>query len=290
MLRAKGGIASVADLRSAGVSARALQRAQSAGVIARVRRGWYSLPHTSAQLVRAVRVGGSLTCISGCGAHGLWEPWDLRLHVSVPKRSRHLKDPDDGDPIAGSTDQVVVHWNSDAPLTGIVLPIEECLAQVLRCQPAEIAFTILESALHKGKIDGFGRRLLAERVPSRSQLIVSAGSDAESGTESLFQFRMMRLGVATRSQVLINGVGRVDFLIGDRLVVEIDSNAHHGDRAKRLRDLKRDATLAGLGFVYLRFDYTTVVWDWDLVASTVFAVVSRGEHLSPDRRQSRRFA
>jgi very-short-patch-repair endonuclease len=160
------------------------------------------------------------------------------------------------------------------------MPLFECLVQVFRCQQAEIAFVILESALRLGRLDAKGQQLLASRLPSHRELILAAGPLADSGTESLFCYRMARIGIRMQSQVEIPGVGRVDFLIGDRLVIEIDSETHHGERAKRLRDLRRDATLAGLGYIYLRFDYQMIIQEWELVASTVFAVMSRSGHLA----------
>jgi very-short-patch-repair endonuclease len=106
------------------------------------------------------------------------------------------------------------------------------------------------------------------------------GSLAGSGTESIFRYRMAALGVRMRSQVEIEGVGRVDFLVGDRLIVEIDSHEHHGSRAQRIRDLDRDAIAQVLDYLPLRFDYLQVIEDWDAVASTIFAVIHDRRHLN----------
>jgi very-short-patch-repair endonuclease len=277
------GIAPVEQLVRRGISARAVQRAAEQGSILRVRRGWYAVPEAHPQRVRAIRVGGALGCVSGAAYWGLWQPWNMKLHVAVPRTARHIKHPDTGKPRPG--DDVVLHWTATAALASPsgVLPLEECLAQVCMCQPAEIAFAIIESALRRGRIDAGVVTALAARVPSRAALILGAGSLADSGTESTFAYRMRELGIELRSQVNIDGVGRVDFVIGDRLVIEIDSEAHHGSAGQRMRDLNRDAILAGLGFLCLRFDYRQVFTDWDTVVATVFAVIERGDHL--DRRR-----
>ncbi|HEY4269409.1 MAG TPA: DUF559 domain-containing protein [Galbitalea sp.] len=91
---------------------------------------------------------------------------------------------------------------------------------------------------------------------------------------------MSLLGVLMRSQVEIPGVGWVDFVIGDRLIVEIDSREHHGGADNRLRDLERDSVAFALGYLPLRFDYSQIISDWDAVASTVCALIARGDHLA----------
>ena len=295
LIAANGGVASIDYLRQRGASARAVQRAEGKGEISRVRRGWYAGDDANPQVVRAVRAGGALACVSGCGFWGIWQPWEVSLHISVLHGARHIKDPDSGGgylpkqrsgaQTGGGPRGLVLHWDGrsgDGPR--FVVPLIECLAQVVRCQPPDVAFAIIESALRKNKLGCNGPERLAELVPhSRRDMVSQARGSADSGTESLFRYRMLQLGVSMKSQVTISGVGRVDFVIGDRLVVEIDSTNHHNRSEDRIRDLGRDAILAGLGFICLRFDYQMVIWDWNLVESTVLAVVGRGEHLSAVR-------
>lgn len=279
-----GGLAQLDDLVRDGYSARTVQRATDAGIIQRIRRGWYSGPGANDQLVRAIRAGGALTCVSGCAFRGLWQPWDPQLHICVPRGARHLKDPDTG--IAVSPEQpsrrLLVHWNAGSyeKAAGGVVPLVECLAQTIRCQPPDVAFAVLESALRKGKLTTAERARLALNVPQqRRSLVAAAGPHADSGTESLFRYRLLQRGVTMRSQFPIPDIGRVDFLIGDRLIIEIDSDAHHGDREQRIRDHRRDAALARLGYRCVRFDYQLVIWDWPLVEAAVMALIERGDHL-----------
>jgi very-short-patch-repair endonuclease len=254
------------------------------GSVLRVRRGWYALPTTDPAVVAAARVGGSLTCVSGCGIRGVWIPANSGLHVAVPNGSRHLKSPTDGAPISGSGTGLTVHWNgvagTDTSFQPGARPIRECLLEVLHCQPADLAFAVVESALALSLIGRTQILLLASEAPSRAKLLGLARTDAGSGTESVFRFRMAALGISMRSQVDIFGLGRVDFVIGDRLIVEIDSQQHHGSRESRVRDLDRDALAILLDYIPLRFDYVQVMSDWEVVASTVFAIVERGDHLT----------
>lgn len=205
----------------------------------------------------------------------------METHISVAHSAKHLKHPLTGAPRTDS-DGVIVHWTSRAPRRNRhgLLSMVDCLLDVLRCQEPDIAFAVLESAISRRLLSRSDRRLLEHRVVGRMRRVVeNAGDDAGSGTESLFRFRMLLLGVVMQSQVEIGGVGRVDFVIGDRLVVEIDSDEHHSGAANRLRDLNRDMVLAGLGFITLRFDYQQVMHDWESVATTVLAVIDRRDHL-----------
>jgi very-short-patch-repair endonuclease len=146
-----------------------------------------------------------------------------------------------------------------------------------------VAFAIVESLLANRVVARADVDWLASAVPSRRKLLLMVRSDSGSGTESLFRYRMSLLGIDIRTQVEIDGVGRVDFVIGDRLIVEIDSQQHHGERAHRIRDLDRDAVAHALGYLPLRFDYIQVTSDWDAVAATVLAITDRGDHLAQSR-------
>ena len=79
----------------------------------------------------------------------------------------------------------------------------------------------------------------------------------------------------------IGGVGRVDFVLGDRLILEVDGGLGHEGRENRHKDLMRDVVAAGHGFDTLRFDYEMVVNDWAVVEEAILAKVARGLHVDP---------
>jgi very-short-patch-repair endonuclease len=284
VMRSLGSIASVGQLEAAGFSGQFVRAVRRRGGIVRVRRGWYALPTASPAIVAAARVGGTLACVSACGFLGTWMPPNAGLHVAVPEGSRHLKDPVNGSPVRGDGDGLTVHWSGpvphDASFQAGVLPLRGSLIEVMHCQPDEIAFAVIESALAKRLIRDSDVAWLTQTVPSRRSMLRMVGPLAGSGTESIFRYRMAAMGVRMRSQVEVIGVGRVDFLIGDRLIVEIDSHEHHGSRAQRIRDLDRDAVAQVLDYLPLRFDYLQVLSDWDAVASTVLAIIQDRRHLS----------
>jgi len=273
----RGGLATLHELRSSGVGAREVQRAAEHGMVRRVSRGWYALPDADPRLVAAIRAGGSLGCVSGTTFHGLWEPPGRgALHLS---RAHGAHAPASAQASAAPQ---IVHWT--APLgrdaSHGVLPLLMCLAQMLGCLAPDHAFAVVESGLNRGLVTARDVRALADGATRTGAAVLElVGTDAESGTESLFRCRMHLLGVSMQSQVEVGGVGRVDFVIGDRLIIEIDSEAHHGGAEQRRRDLARDAIAVGLGFVVLRFDYRQVLSDWETVESTVLAVIRRREHV-----------
>lgn len=254
----------------------------------RVRQGVYANTDVPADLARAARVGGRLAGVSAAGALGLWTPPRHPLVVEVPAKAGRLRDPDDTRlRLRTGTADVRVLWHSLPP--GVapygIPPLPEVLRQVVLTEPSEFAVAVLDSAIRRTGLDLFDLELIAAALPrSRRGAVRRATGIPESGTESVLGDLLRQAGVAARPQVPIpfTDLDRLDFLVGDRLVLECDSEANHGGRAQRLRDLRRDAQLACLGFIVLRFDYEQVFFDRETVVAAVLAYVERGLHL--DRR------
>ncbi len=89
---------------------------------------------------------------------------------------------------------------------------------------------------------------------------------------------MSKFDLSIERQVHIPGVGRVDFLIGTRLVVEVDGFSYHSNPAQFEADRRRDALLSQLGYRVLRFSYLQVMESWKDVETAVLAAVFRGDH------------
>jgi very-short-patch-repair endonuclease len=71
----------------------------------------------------------------------------------------------------------------------------------------------------------------------------------------------------------------VDFVIGERLVIEVDGAEYHTDPVRFEADRRRDALLSARGYRVLRFSYRLVIDDWPTVETAVLAAVARGDHL-----------
>ncbi len=215
--------------------------------------------------------GGPLCCASAARAHGLW--------VLEGEEATHVWLGPDGRAHRHEGCDCIPHRDAAARAGGALVSVEHCLAQLLGCCGQEAFFAALESALRLRRLAGAGRARLRARLPAIHRWLVDlARDDADSGLESLLRLRLHRLGIELRAQVPIPGVGVVDFVLGDCLILEADGRTHDG--TGRHRDLVRDAVAMSLGFVTLRFDYALIVHEWPLVEQAILAAVGRGLHRS----------
>jgi len=256
------------ELFAAGMTRRAIESALQAGRLVRLRRGVYADADACEPVMSAALLGGPPACVSAARHHGLWtmaapEP----LHVGLSPRGHRR----------GTG--WVPHWDHDVADTFGVPAVAQTLRQILRCRGVEDFVVALESALHQRKIGPAELSWLAAHTNDTGrEAIAFARSDAESGLETLVRWRLRDWGVKVRTQHGIVSVGRVDLLLGERLIVELDGADNHASPDHRHRDLVRDAHAAAWGFVTLRFDYAMVVHDWPTVELAIRAHLDRGLH------------
>jgi very-short-patch-repair endonuclease len=230
-----------------------------------VRRNWLALPDADGELVAAARAGVVLTCITQARRLGLWVLAHPHVHVAA--------DPHAAVPAIGGT----VHWSH--PLLprhpdSLVDPIENVLALVAACQPFEAALTVWESAIRKQVVD----LDVLSRLPLRGrarELTLAVNPFADSGLESIVLPRLRWLGIRIVPQAWIEG-HRVDFLLGDRLVLQIDGGHHVGEQ--RVEDNAHDAALLLRGYRVIRVGYRQVIDDWPSVQDAIVRAVGQGLH------------
>lgn len=261
------GIVHLSELRALGIDPRTAVRD---GTQQRLRPAWFAAPGAPPEQIRAVLAAGVVSCISFFSARGVHRPEDDRLHLGVTGSSS-ARSP--------STD-LVLHWGGRTPPgrgPSAEATAERALEHVLLCQPPDHAVAVIDSALHLGVL---GPGLLASTLallPARLRPLLPAfDGRAESGLESLTRFRLRACGILCRPQVEIAGVGRVDLLVDDWLVIELDGRRWHAVEEAFVRDRRRDAAAARLGYAVLRFGYADVVHDWDRTLATIRATVGRG--------------
>lgn len=280
VLAALGGIAPARDLMAAGVDPNRLRMAVEDHAILRFRKGWYAVFGLAPDVIRASRIGGVLTCVSAARHHGLWVPDDDRLHVAVARHSSRLRSPHDHhERLRLDAPEVVVHWiaGPTAPYE-LVSSIETAVACIVSCSGADVGFAVLESARRKGRVGAREVTSIAARLPRAArEVLASAGSLSDTGSESLLALILTRAGISFRQQVYIRSVGFVDFVIGERLIVEADSKAHHSDPT---RDRRRDAAASEQGYRTLRFMYSQIVFDSPGVLRAIRAAIVRRDHLA----------
>lgn len=282
----RGGVAATHELLHDGHTSHSLTRAVRRGEVIRARQGHYCCPELPAAQVRALRVGGMLTGLAAADAYGLWTPDHDELHVAVRADARALRAPDDASRRLGEEPRgAVARWTgTPAGGTRSLVDAVTCLLDVAKRHPPLISFAVVESALFHGVVTmaAWRRALDSQPAPVRTHLAV-AGTKSESGGESQLRFHLLAMGVESRQQVRFRGVGRVDFLVGDGLIIEADGAEFHTSRKDFEEDRRRDALLAARGYRVLRFSYTQIVSHWPDVEAAIRAAIARGDHLHPWR-------
>lgn len=267
-LRRRDGVARVETLVRDGASPYRLRKARESGAVVSVQRGWVALPQADPMLMAAAQRGVVLSCITLAERKGLWVLGRDEPHLAAR-------------PNIGRTrvDRGVVHWN--VPLfprdpDSCEDSIENALVSVARCQPHESALVIWESALKKGLI----APEVMQRVdlpPSARRLLSEAQPFADAGTESIFRSRLRWLNVAITPQAWILG-HRVDFLIGERLVMQIDGGHHVG--TQRTSDIRHDALLMLNGYHVIRIGYEQLMHQWPHVQAMIMTAIAQRLHVA----------
>lgn len=269
LLTERGGIVRTQILTACGFARRTIDAATAAGLLIRPRRGWIALKDADAALVSAARFGVVFTCRTQAQRLGLWlhEEPDIP-HVAVSPHAtggRHIK--------------AKVHWGEPiVPRTpdALVDPIENVLANIAECEPFEQALATWESALNKSLVTldtlrGYSWKPAARRV------LEQAMPFADAGLETYLRTRLRWLRLPMLTQIWIAG-HRVDTLIGDRLVVQIDGAHHVG--AQRSEDIRHDAELRLMGYTVIRVSYTQIMFEWHRVQDLIMRAVAQGLHLA----------
>ena len=272
-----GGALATHELHAAGFSKHGIGLEVRDGRLVRARQGWYVSPDIHPDLARAVRVGGRLSCRSALDLQGFWVVTDGKLHIAVDRNDCQLRAPSPARRRLRRTDATVVHWRHSTEASRLIVDAVAALEDLCRCAPPELVAASADSVLHHDISRRAQITELANRVPiAFRHALLSADGVCESGTETLFWMRTRYQ--CHRRQVWIPGVGRVDFLFGERLVIEIDGEEYHSDPVAFEADRRRDALLSAWGYRVLRFSYRQVMDRWPEVEAAVRAAIARGDH------------
>lgn len=281
-LAAVGGVAPARDLAPTRSGRRRLREAVQAGGIIRLGDGWYALPQSDGAIARARRLNGVLTCVSAARFYRVPDVGtDERVHISVPRQRGDRHRP--GRPLDGT----VVHREAGGgtvaglAAAGMVLPVAppaQALARALRCCPGPVAVAMVDSALRAGIV---GRAEIETRLHGPGsrrarELLALSDPQSRSGIETVARLALRAAGYPVRAGVWIEGVGEVDLVVADRVVIECDGFAYHSGRKEYREDRRRDRELAALGYVTLRFTYEEIMRDATVVVRAVARILARG--------------
>lgn len=267
-----GGAARTGQLTKAGFGRSDLRRAVSRGQAVQVRRGVFGLPGSNA-LSDALEHGGLLTCVSAAPIYN--------LSVLAQTQVLHLCR---SHPLPST--KIVEHGRARHPKHGWLpaVGLADVLLHSLHCLPELESLVMVQSAVGRGDIElGF----LYARLPGRRNGRVRAVLDlviprSDSLLEVLANTHFQRAGLRVRRHVLIPGVGEVDFLIEDCLVVETDGSTHFEPKAVKRDQRRNNRSILG-GYLVLRYYYADVVYSPDEMVAEVLAVLEL-------RRQGKFFA
>lgn len=235
------------DLLASGMRGRDITASVRHGHLLRVRRDRYVLADADGDVIEAVRIGGRLSCISLLKSLGVFVHRCERVHVSVERGTSRIRTVDG--------ERATVHWAApsghEAPLH--VAPLLDAVRQAVRCQQPREAVATLDSLLHHGLVTRAQIEDVFRSLPARYQTLLRLiDGSAESGPETYMRLILRALGVAFETQVLVSGVGRVDFVVDGWLIIECDSREFHGGWDAQVQDRHRDCAAAQQGYVTVR--------------------------------------
>lgn len=270
-----GGAARRERLLAMGVSRRQLNSAVRAGTVLRPYYGCYATAGAREPQVMSALFRGTLTCISALEAWGvpLIGNRDSRVHLALP-RDRGVAPGD-----RRWREDVVLHRGP--AITGVrAIDVVSVVRHASRCLEFPALVVVTDHLLATRAID---RRALDE-LPGRigGRLRATATSLAQSPPETLGRLALLQAGYEPVAQVSFKNVGRVDLVVGDCVVVEIDGLAYHSGQAAFVRDRRRDRALTHLGYRVLRFAAIEVLDDPSIVSRAVERVIgpARGQALA----------
>ncbi|MER3388849.1 MAG: DUF559 domain-containing protein [Microcella sp.] len=282
-----GGVAATVELARAGLSRDRLASAVRRREVVRLRRGVLATPSLPVDIARAARVGGRLAHTSALDRHGLWVPpgAESQLCVALPPRVRAF-DPDRADaPLPAAAAVTVLRERFVDGRFGVA-PLVSVVRTTAALEREEFAIAVLDSVLRRTALtqaDLHG--VLADAPAAVRARVVRTDPRSGSGAESVLRIALASAGIPVVSQprVALTDLQRWDFLVGDRLVIEVDGDEHHSTPRQRRADRRRDLDAHALGFLPLRVDAAEVLYDVGAVVDAVVAVVARGHHLDSHR-------
>lgn len=264
-LASRGGPASSADLGRAGFTRYRISQAVAEGAVVRIRRGHYVLARENSAVRSAREAGGLLTCVSAAPIYRLWTLAPAsELHLCVG----HRRTPP-GTVAHGSCRHARHAW---LPVAGLA----DVLIHALHCLPELEALVMVQCAAGRGDISlPFLRAKLGGNRNARARAVLDLVIPrADSVLEVLANTVFLRAGLKVRRHVEIPGVGEVDFLVEDCLIVETDGESHLQPQQVKKDRGRNNASLVA-GYLKLRFGYDVVVHHPERMLAQVLEVLEQ---------------
>ena len=225
-------------------------------------RGWiYDHTRYTLDQVRAFVYNACISCVSAAQMYELpvlMEERPQKTHLSVSyNRGMHPSKLRRFDDVCIHREQFV----SDEERRTHVASIGTVLERVLVCMPLKVSLPMLDAARNRGLYDVSTLTIppTGSRLPHLREALSLSSDRARSILETVARLQLIDMGLTPQVGVWIEGVGEVDMIILDFIVIEVDGWAFHSSKEQREKDLKRDRELLRRGYVVLRFTYDDVM-------------------------------
>ena len=223
-------------------------------------RGWiYDHTRFTLDQVRAFVYNACLSCVSAAKFYDLpvaTGELPPQTHLSVRhSRGMHYSK-------LRRFDDVCIHWEPVLSKERThVASIGTVLERVLVCMPLKVSLPMLDAARNRGLYDVSTLAIppTGSRLPHLREALSLSSERARSILETVARLQLIDMGLTPQVGVWIEGVGEVDMIILDFIVIEVDGWAFHSSKEQREKDLKRDRELLRRGYVVLRFTYDDVM-------------------------------
>ena len=244
------------DLALDRTSRRALRDLVEEGAVVE-RGGVVFAPGTDWPLIACRMLGGLLTCHSALAYYSLPElPHPGAVHVAIPSSRGRVR------PLAG----VVVHREPARWPPGMsppVAPPRLLVARMLRCAEEIPAVVVADAALRRGLVSRaeLAAMLRSNRSggPLGHRRLARCREKARSPIESIARLELEDAGHSVEVGVDVPGVGEVDMLVDDRLLVETDGYQFHSSKGDWSNDRRREQGLIAQGRLWVRLTYDDVM-------------------------------
>lgn len=160
----------------------------------------------------------------------------------------------------------------------------EALERLADCAPRIGFLAAADSALNKGLVTMDQLETIFGDTTRGRRLLRAVDPGAQSGIETVVRIALRGAGVRLTSQITIPGVGTVDLLVGDRMVVECDGYGWHKSRDAFEEDRRRDLALTVLGYLPVRLGSRRILEDWTGVEADLRGLIRSDRHRWRGRR------
>jgi very-short-patch-repair endonuclease len=265
------GLTTRKQLLALGHSTQAIRRALAGQDVYVPRRGWIATRDAPSLALRAIDIGGRVGGASALDTYGIWVDDAIPTIVVDPHASRVPH------PRGEVTHQWVRQHFPEASTRPWRVSVRDALLQLAATADRPSLIASIDSALYTRRLRPAQFVDLLDALPERLHRVQrEIDARAMSGTETKLRLACRAAGLRVDIQVTIPGIGTVDIVVDEWLIIEVDSKKHHGEPVQQHKDRVRDGTAVLGKFGFLRFDYPLVQYELAWCMDVIFARLAEG--------------